>query len=309
MQAAGGPAHLKRMQSHGVWDHSIAPILRVAPGDTIVVEMQNASGGQLAVDSAVSALATLDFARVNPVTGPVYVEGAKPGDTRAPHDPFRNRCLFAGQRRRRSQDQRSGRRSQLGRLASSRRGTARVKGNLMTQGGSRILEVAPEKLTPEQSTVLEAVQRGRGFLPTPFRIWLHSPKLAEHMEGLGTYLSTSSSLTEREYEIAVIVVVWRLASAFPLNAHVRGALKAGHPPAVVDALRDGREPELATDRERAIYNIARTANDPEPAADELFDQAVAALGREGLADVLGLIGYYTAVGVAMKLHRVPAPVA
>jgi 4-carboxymuconolactone decarboxylase len=177
----------------------------------------------------------------------------------------------------------------------------------MQDSGSRISEIAPEDLTAEQAAVLEAVQRGRGFLPTPFRIWLHSPKLAEHMEGLGTFLSTSSSLTEREYEIAVVVVVRRLGSAFPLDAHVRGALKAGHPPAVVDALREGHDPELATDRERAIYDIARTANDLEPASDEIFDRAVTALGREGLADLLALIGYYTAVGVAMKVHRVPAP--
>jgi 4-carboxymuconolactone decarboxylase len=178
----------------------------------------------------------------------------------------------------------------------------------MTQGGSRILEIAPEALTDEQTAILEAVQRGRGFLPTPFRIWLHSPKLAEHMEGLGTFLSTGSSLTEREYEIAVIVVARRLASAFPLDAHVRGALKAGHPPEVVDALREGREPKLATDRERAIYSVAISANDPDPISDEIFDRAIAALGRQGLADLLGLIGYYTAVGVAMKLHRVPVPV-
>lgn len=72
--------HLKRSQTHGVWDHSIAPIARVAPGETIEVEMQNASGGQLSADSTAGALATLDFARINPVTGPIFVEGAKPGD-------------------------------------------------------------------------------------------------------------------------------------------------------------------------------------------------------------------------------------
>jgi formamidase len=80
MQNAGGPAHLKRTQTHGVWDRSLAPILRVAPGDTVVVEMQNASGGQLRANSTASELTTLDFARVNPVTGPIFVEGAKPGD-------------------------------------------------------------------------------------------------------------------------------------------------------------------------------------------------------------------------------------
>jgi acetamidase/formamidase len=63
-----------------VWDHSIAPAIRVAPGETIVVELQNASGGQLRADSTAADLATLDFARLNPVTGPILVEGAEPGD-------------------------------------------------------------------------------------------------------------------------------------------------------------------------------------------------------------------------------------
>jgi len=63
-----------------VWDHSLAPVVRIAPGDTITVEMQNASGGQLNAASTATDLATLDFARVNPVTGPIFVEGAKPGD-------------------------------------------------------------------------------------------------------------------------------------------------------------------------------------------------------------------------------------
>jgi acetamidase/formamidase len=72
--------HIKRTQTHNVWDRSIAPIAHIAPGDTLVVELENASGGQLRADSDVSALATLDFGRINPVTGPIFVEGARPGD-------------------------------------------------------------------------------------------------------------------------------------------------------------------------------------------------------------------------------------
>jgi acetamidase/formamidase len=72
--------HIKRTQTHNVWDRSIAPIARIASGDTLVVELENASGGQLHADSDASALATLDFARINPVTGPIFVEGARPGD-------------------------------------------------------------------------------------------------------------------------------------------------------------------------------------------------------------------------------------
>jgi formamidase len=72
--------HITRTQTHNVWDRSIAPAVRLAPGDTIVVELENASGGQLHPDSGASSLATLDFARINPVTGPIFVEGARPGD-------------------------------------------------------------------------------------------------------------------------------------------------------------------------------------------------------------------------------------
>lgn len=175
----------------------------------------------------------------------------------------------------------------------------------MTQDGSLIAEIAPEALTPDQAAVLAAAQKGRGFVPRPFKIWLHSPKLAECMEALGTYLNTNSSLSLREYEIAVVVVARRLASAFPLSAHLRNLEKAGHPAAVVEALREGRAPALATERERVIYEIARTSDDVEAATDELFERAVAALGRNGLADLIALIGYYTGVGLAMKLHRVP----
>jgi acetamidase/formamidase len=66
--------------THTVWDNAIAPVLEVEPGDTVELEVTDASGGQLDRDSGVADVAALDFARVNPVTGPVFVKGARPGD-------------------------------------------------------------------------------------------------------------------------------------------------------------------------------------------------------------------------------------
>jgi acetamidase/formamidase len=54
--------------------------MSVAPGDSIEFDTVDSSGGQLTVESSVADVATLDFAKVNPVTGPVYVDGAEPGD-------------------------------------------------------------------------------------------------------------------------------------------------------------------------------------------------------------------------------------
>jgi acetamidase/formamidase len=65
---------------HFGWDHSIPPVMTVSPGATVEFECPDASGGQLSPASTVADVAKLDFAKVNPVTGPVFIDGARPGD-------------------------------------------------------------------------------------------------------------------------------------------------------------------------------------------------------------------------------------
>ena len=65
---------------HFGWDNSIKPAERVAPGSTIEFECIDSSGGQLSPESTVADIASLSFDRINPVTGPIFVEGAEPGD-------------------------------------------------------------------------------------------------------------------------------------------------------------------------------------------------------------------------------------
>ncbi|HXF83572.1 MAG TPA: acetamidase/formamidase family protein [bacterium] len=71
---------IHRDRHHFGWNNANEPVLRIAPGETVTFEVVDASGGQLTRSSTVEDVARLDFARVNPVTGPVYVEGAAPGD-------------------------------------------------------------------------------------------------------------------------------------------------------------------------------------------------------------------------------------
>jgi acetamidase/formamidase len=65
---------------HFGWDHSIPPVLRVEPGTTVEFECVDAGGGQVTRQSTAADMANLDFAKVNPVTGPIFIEGARPGD-------------------------------------------------------------------------------------------------------------------------------------------------------------------------------------------------------------------------------------
>ena len=65
---------------HYGWDNSIPPVTTVAPGTTLAFECNDAANGHFGAESTAADVATLDFTRVNPVTGPVYIDGAEPGD-------------------------------------------------------------------------------------------------------------------------------------------------------------------------------------------------------------------------------------
>jgi len=71
---------LTREQVHHRWDRSLAPALQAASGDEVELETVDASGGQIRAQSTAADLAALSLDRVNPVTGPVLVAGAQPGD-------------------------------------------------------------------------------------------------------------------------------------------------------------------------------------------------------------------------------------
>jgi acetamidase/formamidase len=65
---------------HYGWNNANAPVLKIAPGETISFNPPDASGGQLTKNATIDDLNKLDFSKVNPVAGPVYIDGAEPGD-------------------------------------------------------------------------------------------------------------------------------------------------------------------------------------------------------------------------------------
>jgi acetamidase/formamidase len=55
-------------------------VVRIPPGESLEFEVSDSSAGQLGATSTVEDVVRLDFGKINPVTGPVFVEGAEPGD-------------------------------------------------------------------------------------------------------------------------------------------------------------------------------------------------------------------------------------
>ncbi|MEY4578092.1 MAG: hypothetical protein RL701_2795, partial [Pseudomonadota bacterium] len=67
-------------QHHFGWDNTQLPIATVTSGETILVECLDASDGHYTRTSTAADIARMPSARVNPVSGPIYVADAKPGD-------------------------------------------------------------------------------------------------------------------------------------------------------------------------------------------------------------------------------------
>ena len=65
---------------HNRWHEAIEPVVEADPGDTVVYETRDAFDGQLTDGSTPEDVESLDLNFVHPLTGPVFVKGAQPGD-------------------------------------------------------------------------------------------------------------------------------------------------------------------------------------------------------------------------------------
>jgi acetamidase/formamidase len=64
---------------HGVWDNSLDPVLSVESGAVVEFECRDAANGAFDTESTADDLRELSFSG-HPLTGPVHLDGAAPGD-------------------------------------------------------------------------------------------------------------------------------------------------------------------------------------------------------------------------------------
>jgi formamidase len=65
---------------HNRWHPDISPILEVDQGEEVVLETRDGVDGQLGPKTTADDIARMDAGAVHPLTGPVLVKGARPGD-------------------------------------------------------------------------------------------------------------------------------------------------------------------------------------------------------------------------------------
>lgn len=165
-----------------------------------------------------------------------------------------------------------------------------------------------EKLTAEQKRVYEIIASGpRGRVRGPLAIWLHRPELAEAAQALGAYCRYGSSLEPRLSELAILCMACVWQAEFEWWAHKPIALKAGLPPEITNALKDGERPAFTDPEEAVVHDVVFALSKERKVPGDLYDRAGKVLGKDRLVDLVGLCGYYTLISMTLNTFEVPLP--
>jgi len=74
---------LPSSKKHNKWSRTIRPALTVPDVAIVEAYTEEATDGQLNIESKTSDISNVAFDPIHPLTVPVYVEGAQPGDVLA----------------------------------------------------------------------------------------------------------------------------------------------------------------------------------------------------------------------------------
>lgn len=66
---------------HHTWDNSLKPRLTIKPGDMVTMDCREASDGHIRPDRPIEEMLGPRETKGHPLTGPIYIEGAEPGDS------------------------------------------------------------------------------------------------------------------------------------------------------------------------------------------------------------------------------------
>ncbi|MEA2933968.1 MAG: 4-carboxymuconolactone decarboxylase [Variibacter sp.] len=179
---------------------------------------------------------------------------------------------------------------------------------------------SPEQMTAEQKKLIDALLAGprgggdrsaeavqRMLTRGPFNAWLRSPDLGQRLQNVGEYIRYNTSLPLRLNEFAILITAREWTSQYEWFAHHALAMKAGLDPKIAEELAAGKRPSEMKDDEAVVYDFCTQLHRKKNVDDATFKRAVTLLGEQGVMDLIGVSGYYTAVSMTLNVAQVPVP--
>jgi len=172
----------------------------------------------------------------------------------------------------------------------------------------RTPEIVYAELDADQRRVYDAIIAGpRGQVQGPLKVWLQSADLADRAQALGAFCRFGTTLPPRLSELAIITMGAHWRAGFEWFAHAPIAMKAGIDPAAVEAIRTGKTPKFAQPDEAAVYAYAHELLTTRAVSEATYNEALARLGKKGVVELTGILGYYGLISMTIKAFEVPLP--
>jgi 4-carboxymuconolactone decarboxylase len=177
----------------------------------------------------------------------------------------------------------------------------------VSRAGERYCKLDRNALDAEQQRIFDDIARPRkGQVPAPFHIFLESPELCQLVQALGAFCRYRTGLSPQLSETAILATAAYWKAEYEFEVHAAEALKAGVSQTVVDALRQGNAPAIEDPDSDLIYRFSSAFYESRDVPDDLFEEAVSRFGRRTVVELVGVLGYYSMLAIALRVFRVPA---
>ncbi|QCI64747.1 carboxymuconolactone decarboxylase family protein [Phreatobacter stygius] len=171
----------------------------------------------------------------------------------------------------------------------------------------RLPAIPPSAYTPAQAEAAAEFRARRGAEPFgPYAPLLRSPKVMQDVEALGRRMRHGSCLTEDLKEMAICQVARAYCQQFEWSVHVLEAEKAGVSRALLEAIAEGRRPDVMTSDEALIHDAVAELIATKRWSDTTYARIVARHGEQGAVEIPALIGIYALLALVLNVARTPA---
>lgn len=191
-----------------------------------------------------------------------------------------------------------------------------LRGRPEPSGPPRTRPLDPAGLDPERAALHARIATGprkaqarvpltdrRDRLVGPFGVMLFSPRIGDAVQQVGAALRFDDDLPPRLRELAVLAVAVHHRSAFEWTAHEGLAGETGLSAAQLQALLDGAVPDGLEAAEQVALDVVGALLVTRDLDDDRYAAALEVLGRDTLAALVWLTGYYAMLAGALAVFR------
>jgi len=190
--------------------------------------------------------------------------------------------------------------AQLSALPNVQAQTDNLPGDVNSVTLTRLPQLSRDDLNAESKTVYDQVVSDRPTPTTgPVAVSLYSPKIAKVWNELNEYLRNDGVIERHYFELAVLVVAAEIEQQYEYSGHEPAALSFGISQAAVDTVKFNREPMGLSAAEGLIIQLGRQLMREHKLDSAVFTEAVDMFGRQGVVELITIMGDYVMVGMVL----------